>query len=444
MAELADLLKDIRQLLMTLSDKFQKLSDRISDTEKPEDEVEAVTRDFSDDMPESFDNLDDTQSLEPPPFDGDLDSLEEETKAFEPEQETDPDEPKTSEMEAVKDDPGNEEEEKELVPPPSEKGAMPLLQKLVRLQEIVKKKGLEVSSKDFAFIPKSTEVYNSLAEGDRVGPKGGRIILDCINFLDTIQYKYPGEYYNPLREAVSAMIRSLSEFLSREVGYKVFPIAEKSRSDIETTVFDYASAAQERLTNSPATAGTVIAIRRRGAILDKDVVRKAQLLIGSGDETEISKVLDAGLDAVSSLKASSERAADMKLKAMSSIIEWREKLYGTSEDHALTVARYALNLLHTLEHPVGVKPDELFPGGQMGRLKKVNGRFTSIMRAGGLSEILVSVGGMFDESYDPSKYERKKVSSDKPAGTIVGVLRKGFLDKNGIPVQKAVIAVSGS
>ena len=62
---------------------------------------------------------------------------------------------------------------------------------------------------------------------------------------------------------------------------------------------------------------------------------------------------------------------------------------------------------------------------------------------GGLSEIIVSVGGMFDESYDPSKYERKKVDSAKPEGTILGVLRRGFLDKNGIPIQKAVVAVSG-
>ena len=177
-------------------------------------------------------------------------------------------------------------------------------------------------------------------------------------------------------------------------------------------------------------------------MLGGDVVRKAQILTSCGEESEVDNILQTALDAVSSLKANNERAADMKLKAVGSINEWREKLYGSSEEHALTVVRYALNLLYTLENPVGTSSAEMFPE-QGQKLKKINSRIVSLLKSNGLSEILVSVGGTFDESYDPSKYERKKVSSDKPDGTIVGVFRKGFLDRNGIPVQKAVIAVSG-
>lgn len=437
MATLAELLKEIRGLLRSLSKRFDELANSISELESPDLAGEYDTSAYStDEISQTVDSLDDTQSLEPPPPD--------ETG---PEGADDADEPKTSEMKAVsEEDAGTErigrKETEPLSPPGDKAGALPVLEKLSRLQEIVEKKKLEVSSKDFAFIPKSTEVYKSLSEKDRVGSKGARIVLDCINFLDTIAYKYVGEHYSALQKAVEALIGSLSEFLSSEVGYRVIPLKEKNRGEIEEAVSDYAESVQEKQAFSSEPAGTILAVRRRGAVLGGDVVRKAQILTSSGEESEVDGILQTALDAVSSLKANSERAADMKLKAVSSLNEWREKLYGSSEEHALTVARYALNLLYTLENPAGASAAEMFPG-QGQKLKKINERIVSLLRSNGLSEILVSVGGTFDESYDPSKYERKKVNSDKPDGTIVGVLRKGFLDRNGIPVQKAVIAVSG-
>lgn len=443
MATLAQLLKEIKELLRSLSDRFDELAGSISEFESRESAGDFDTSAYSsDEVSNAVESLDDTQSLEPPP-----------PEEMMNESDADADEPKTSEMKAVSDEdaPGErgEREEREetqsLAPPPGEGeklGALPVLERLSRLQEIVDKKKLEVSPKDFAFIPKSTEVYKSMSEEDRVGSKGARIVLDCINFLDTIAYKYVGEYYSALQKAVEALTASLSEFLLSEVGYKVFPLREKSREEIKETVADYSESVQEKQAYSSEPEGTVLAIRRRGAVLGGDVVRKAQILTSCGQKSEIDSLLQTGLNAVSALKANSERAADMKLKAIASITEWREKLYGSSEDHALTIARYALNLLYTLENPIGASAAEMFPE-QGQKLRKINDRIVSLLRSNGLSEILVSLGGTFDESYDPSKYERKKINSDKPDGTIVGVFRKGFLDRNGIPVQKAVVAVSG-
>jgi hypothetical protein len=440
MATLTELLSEIRELLGTLSDKFDKLAWNIASMEPPAPESELDMPTYPPvEGPELIDSSDDTQSLEPPPEDL-TGALEEETKVVET------DEPKTSEMKAVRDGAADTEtlkqEEESLMPPPSKTGALALLEKLSRLQEIVEKKGLEVSAKDFTFIPKSTEIYASLSDEDRVGSKGARIVLDCINFLDTIAYKLVGEYYSALREAVAAMTRSLSEFLQREVGYKVFPIEEETRVEIEENVPEYAASVQEKKAFSSEPAGTILAVRRRGAIFERDVVRKAWILTSSGEQSEVGDILEAALSVISTLKADSEHAAEMKLKAMGSLMEWREKLFGANKDHALTTARYALNMLHTLENPAGVTSGELFPG-QTQKLKKVNDSIVALLRSAGLSEILLSVGGMFDESYDPSKYERKKVASDKPEGYIVGVLRRGFLDRNGIPIQKAVVAVSG-
>jgi molecular chaperone GrpE (heat shock protein) len=437
MATLAQVLKEIKDLLRNLSDRFDELADSISDLDAGDLAGDYDTSAYSlDEMSETVDSLDDTQSLEPPPPEEPIEEGDE-----------DADEPKTSEMKAVSEDEAATErigrkERKPLSPPGEKVGALPVLEKLARLEEIVEKKKLEVSPKDFAFVAKSTEVYKSLSEEDRVGSKGARIVLDCINFLDTIAYKYVGEYYSALQKAVEALTVSLSEFLLSEVGYKVFPLHEKSRGEIEEIVTDYAESVQDKQAYSSEPEGTVLVVRRRGAVLGGDVVRKAQILTSCGQESEIDTILQAGLGVVSSLKANSDRAADMKLKAVSSLTEWREKLYGSSEDHALTVARYALNLLYTLKNPIGASTADMFPD-QGQKLKKINDRIVSLLRSNGLTEILVSVGGAFDESYDPSKYERKKIKSDKADGTIVGVFRKGFLDRNGIPVQKAVIAVSG-
>ena len=103
-------------------------------------------------------------------------------------------------------------------------------------------------------------------------------------------------------------------------------LGQKTRGEIQGVVPDYSEAVQEKQAYSSAPDGTIVAIRRRGAILDNNIVRKAQLLVSSGEQTKVSELLEAGLEAVSSLKGSSERSAEMKLKGMGSIIEWRDKL----------------------------------------------------------------------------------------------------------------------
>lgn len=411
MATAPELLSEIRRLLRALSDRVEELAAQLEPLGQGRNSG----------------GMAQMQSLEPPPAEP-FEGIEEREAESLP---SDADEPKTSETRALA------EEE-----PTEEAGALGLLEELNRLQETVHKHKLEVSPKDFAFIPKSTEVYAALSKEERVGTKGARIVLDCVNFLDTIAYKYVGVHYAPLGDATAALTQSLAEFLYSETGYKVFPLDEKDRSEIEDVAPDYSAAVQEKHAYSKLPSGSILAVRRRGAMLGSDVVRKAQILTSSGEQSEVDRVLEDALNVVSSLRGDSDRAVEMKLKAMSSLTEWREKLYGSSADHELTVARYALNLLHTLETGGDAQSPELF-SGPFQKLKKINNRIVSILRAGGLSEILISIGGMFDESYDPSKYERKKVPSDKPPGTIVKLLRKGFLDRNGIPIQKAVVAVSG-
>ena len=69
-------------------------------------------------------------------------------------------------------------------------------------------------------------------------------------------------------------------------------------------------------------------------------------------------------------------------------------------------------------------------------------KLLTYLKKHGYSEIMVVVGEMFDESYSPSKYDRRKIASGEPAGKIIKLIRRGFLDKNAVPVQKAVVGIS--
>jgi len=66
----------------------------------------------------------------------------------------------------------------------------------------------------------------------------------------------------------------------------------------------------------------------------------------------------------------------------------------------------------------------------------------STLKEMGFKEIYVPSGRKFDETLSPSKFEREFVKSDAPPGTIVGVIRRGFVDASGTAVQKVLVAVS--
>lgn len=76
------------------------------------------------------------------------------------------------------------------------------------------------------------------------------------------------------------------------------------------------------------------------------------------------------------------------------------------------------------------------------KLEKIRLRLLALIEKSGYAEIIVTNGALFGEEWSPSKYERKQVSSGSPQGTIIGVDRRGFLDKNGVCIQKAIVLVS--
>ena len=117
-------------------------------------------------------------------------------------------------------------------------------------------------------------------------------------------------------------------------------------------------------------------------------------------------------------------------KAWQELQSYLNELAGADADKVHTLYRYAVNSVNRLP--------------SVGPVKDAMGRLVDVLREGGFREIPIPLGRKFDESFSPSRYERKRVKSDKAVDTIVEVIQRGFVNEKGVPVQKAIVGVSGA
>ena len=107
---------------------------------------------------------------------------------------------------------------------------------------------------------------------------------------------------------------------------------------------------------------------------------------------------------------------------------WIEELSDGDEHSESNTARHALNLVHARNSSgVHTKP-----------LKWL----LAFLKQHGVFEIPVAVGVRFDSSFSPNKFDRRMERSKKPEGTILSVMTPGLVDRQGLALQKAVLAVS--
>ena len=117
-------------------------------------------------------------------------------------------------------------------------------------------------------------------------------------------------------------------------------------------------------------------------------------------------------------------------KAWQAEHSYLEEFAGADADKVHTLYRYAVNAMNRLPF--------------VGPIKDAMGRLIDALRQGGFREIPIPLGKRFDEGFSPSRYERKRVKSDRPADTIVEIVQRGFVNEKGVPVQKAIVGVSGA
>ncbi len=100
-----------------------------------------------------------------------------------------------------------------------------------------------------------------------------------------------------------------------------------------------------------------------------------------------------------------------------------DKLAHADEEQELLLLRYAVNTVQATQPNAGIPVVE-FLGSK------------------GIREIPAQTGALFNESYSPGKYERRRIRSGKPRDSILQVHQRGFLGPDGVPLQRAIVSVS--
>jgi hypothetical protein len=273
---------------------------------------------------------------------------------------------------------------------------MRLLSSLKGLEDYINSHGLAIDPKLTAFIQKAPDLMDALLEGDRKGDKGLKILIDALGFVEKLG---AGAHDEGLEGACGRIAMQFANHLSAR-GIVFFPEGDASAADDPARF-------ETRKGYSDLPEGSVIRVAQRGIEYKDRIIRKALVFVSGGPPPEVYGLLEEAQNALMKLRSSGGAPAKAAAKGLRSIAEWMSMVPSKSPETRPDFARYALAL-----------------------------------KKNGYSEVRVVIGDMFDESYSPSKYERKKLPSHEPRGKILRLIRRGFLDKNGIPVQKAVVGIS--
>ncbi len=183
--------------------------------------------------------------------------------------------------------------------------------------------------------------------------------------------------------------------------------------------------------NEPA--GRALALRRRGAKLPGGT-EPPEVFVSTGTAApvftfvhDLARAVLAPADVPPRLRQGRAVAAkEIRQKFLSQLAS--SIAHGGDSDREATVLRYVANLLQ--------------PINKEGALKDLMRPLLAALAERGFKAVVARTGGTFDESYSTGKYERKSVPSSEPKGTIVEVFQIGFVNRDGVPVQKATVGVS--
>ncbi len=144
-------------------------------------------------------------------------------------------------------------------------------------------------------------------------------------------------------------------------------------------------------------------------------------LESSGDGTDGSDAIEAAARALGTDPAGDER--EFRAAVLRQLEKYLIELPGKNEDFENTLLRYSVNELDKIGDPARPRP------------------LLAILKARGINEIIVQIGAIFDESYSPSKFDRRKQKGAGARNSIIKVLQRGFIDRKGNCIQKCVVAI---
>lgn len=297
------------------------------------------------------------------------------------------------------------------------------LQALDGLQRLLDDNGFAFPPEMLSFVAKSRSLAGSLSEAERDSPKGAKILVDVLRFVEGL-----AEFClaHPRRDKLAEFAERLAEhwvmFLEKH-NVEVFPI--EIPGDLSRLVHDSA-AVEPRALGSDKPEGSPLALLRRGFRVGSKVRQKAVVSVSAGSDGGLSASIARALAAL--VTARPYGVGPTGVENLVELQRYQREVPAGDEEKRILCARFALNLI--------VRIDE------KNQLRSERKSLLNWLGERGYYEIPARIGDSFDESYKPSKFERRLMPADRPSGEIVRILQVGLVNRVGVAVQKTVLGVS--
>jgi len=302
-----------------------------------------------------------------------------------------------------------------------------IVRKLPVIRQIIEEDNLVVDTGDYRFVDKAAAILEGMAAGERTGEKGSRMLVDCVHFLDVLERDYMLPGYERLLEAVRSLRRELAAYLKDARGVVFDPDPTSPASD-GPGALDQILGTRQVPFPSAMPAGQALALLKRGVSVESRS-EPPEVLVSTGSASPAFEAADAACRALLRPVPQPPHVRQGKIAALKDIKrKYLPQLADADAEKEATVLRYVLNTLTP------------FDRGNL--LKEPISRLLDALKERGLNQIPVRLGVPFDDSFGTGKYERKKVPSDQPPGIIVQIVQRGFVNRDGVPVQKAVLGIS--
>ncbi len=270
------------------------------------------------------------------------------------------------------------------------------------------KKSIEQAAKQASGLAEERQAMFAAQMGRFLGRIAGRLALAS---------------RDPVVERLSALLGAISSFCSTRGVRLLWRVEEVTRDSFKMDPV-----------YGPGERGRPLAVLKPAIATDEGVKETGETAASVGEDHEVAKVLRGAADAVARLSAKDGDSARMKYEVLTRLSAIWLRMYPMKPEHEQARLREILNELDRLAF------HGEFSGAEA--LRKGASAIVSTLKGMGLKAIVVPSGRQWDDSLSPSKFEREYVRSDKAPGTIVGVIRRGFVDGHGVAVQKALLAVS--
>ena len=305
----------------------------------------------------------------------------------------------------------------EPAPPPAD--ARGAVASLSRITEAIGSLNYLVGRADCAFIEQAPGVLDKLSDEDLRGQKGMKFLYQLLSMADALGAAYRSPKTQGLQKACEEAASALVPLIEAH-GVRVSPRpGEKTEG----------RGLKKTPVSSVLPEGVIMAVKKRALLKGEQVLEEGEIFVSNGQWGQPQELLDSVAQAVMSGGPSGNEALDRaRHKAWQQVHSYLEELPGAGSEKVHTLYRYAINSINKLP--------------RAGPVKDAMGGLIEALREGGFREIPVPLGRKFDETFSPSRYERKRVKSDRPRDAIVEIVQRGFVNEKGIPVQKAIVGVS--